>query len=72
MLCLFALYTVQIQFNDATDIREYLQSFAPTAAKWHTHWICVEGYPEKLPVFFIDTGMNELALKDLGFFFVPS
>eukprot|EP00983_Pelagomonas_calceolata_P126028 1161264-Pelagomonas_calceolata.AAC.2 len=49
--------SAQIQFDDAADVIDYLQSFAPTSAKWHTKWISVEGYPKKLPVFFIDTGV---------------
>jgi hypothetical protein len=47
---------VQIDFKDATDIREYLQAFAPAGAQWHTKWLDIKGYPTQLPVFHVNTG----------------
>jgi hypothetical protein len=49
---------VQVPFENAYDVREYLQSFVPLSSKWKTEMIEIEGYPTALPVFFIDLGKS--------------
>jgi len=41
----FSLIRLQIDFKDATGIREYLQAFAPAGAQWHTKWLDIQDYP---------------------------
>ena len=54
--CAYHLIHLQVPFKHADEVREYLRSFVPDSSLWQTEMLQVEGFPDALPVFFINLG----------------
>lgn len=64
---------MQIPFKNGKFARDYLVKYLPLGSGWKIEWLEIPGFPERLPVWFLDTSMwlsQQYGCKERGQGFV--